>query len=336
MSSTSRGTGRSVSRITGIRTRPVLAAVGGRIRRHMAARLSRLLVALALTIGAVVPSPAAASVVRLPTSQQSAASVVPARGAGPANARSYFGARYYRAGIGRFTTIDPELNVNAALLDPQRWNRYAYVRNNPLRFTDPDGRDIRDFISGALNALGSNMSWGLVPRQATGDLSYQAGQILGDVAALALAAGEGTAGLGAVATGGGLTVLSPAAGPAMVVVAPTGAGVAVVGGAAVVHSVGVGAVATQQLMGRVGDFTRADKAAMDAANARANGGVNKCTNCGQEVVKVGNEKGKTPPGNQLQRHHEPELHKGGNSKSWWNRILCRDCHVDIGRRPDSQ
>jgi RHS repeat-associated protein len=65
---------------------------------------------------------------------------MPVRGA--AHARSYFGARYYRAGIGRFTTVDPELNMKEALPDPQRWNRYAYVRNNPLRYVDPDGRDI--------------------------------------------------------------------------------------------------------------------------------------------------------------------------------------------------
>ena len=54
----------------------------------------------------------------------------------------YFGARYYRAEIGRFTTVDPELNIKGALVDPQRWNRYAYARNNPLRYTDPDGRGI--------------------------------------------------------------------------------------------------------------------------------------------------------------------------------------------------
>jgi RHS repeat-associated protein len=54
----------------------------------------------------------------------------------------YFGARYYRASHGRFTTVDPALNIPAALVDPQRWNRYAYGRNNPLRFLDPDGSDV--------------------------------------------------------------------------------------------------------------------------------------------------------------------------------------------------
>jgi RHS repeat-associated protein len=52
----------------------------------------------------------------------------------------YFGARYYAAKIGRFTTIDPVYTWRDNLADPQRWNRYAYVRNNPLRYVDPDGR----------------------------------------------------------------------------------------------------------------------------------------------------------------------------------------------------
>ena len=53
----------------------------------------------------------------------------------------YFGARYFSAGIGRFTTVDPSLDVEKALVDPQRWARYPYVKNNPLKFIDPDGRD---------------------------------------------------------------------------------------------------------------------------------------------------------------------------------------------------
>lgn len=44
-------------------------------------------------------------------------------------------------GTGRFLSVDPYLDVNKALREPQRWNRYAYVVNNPLRYTDPDGRE---------------------------------------------------------------------------------------------------------------------------------------------------------------------------------------------------
>lgn len=54
----------------------------------------------------------------------------------------YFGARYHASGSGRFTTVDPVLDFKEALVDPQRWNRYTYVRNNPLAFVDPDGRAI--------------------------------------------------------------------------------------------------------------------------------------------------------------------------------------------------
>ena len=106
----------------------------------MAARLIRLLVALGLLLGAALPS-AAAAVVRPPASQETDASPVPDRGADPVNASSYFGARYYRADLGRFTTVDPAITIKENLVDPQRWNRYAYVTNNPLKYTDPDGEN---------------------------------------------------------------------------------------------------------------------------------------------------------------------------------------------------
>jgi RHS repeat-associated protein len=62
----------------------------------------------------------------------------------------HFGARYYASQTGRFTTVDPVLDVEQALVDPQRWNRYTYVRNQPFRYVDPDGRAIEtvwDLIS---------------------------------------------------------------------------------------------------------------------------------------------------------------------------------------------
>jgi RHS repeat-associated protein len=69
----------------------------------------------------------------------------------------YFGARYYRAQSGRFTSVDPVVNVNAALGDPQRWNRYAYAANSPLRNVDPDGRDVK-YANAQLQTLFSQLS----------------------------------------------------------------------------------------------------------------------------------------------------------------------------------
>jgi RHS repeat-associated protein len=50
----------------------------------------------------------------------------------------YFGARYLSAAQGRWTSPDPTLlSVNA--FNPQSWNRYSYVMNNPLLYVDPLG-----------------------------------------------------------------------------------------------------------------------------------------------------------------------------------------------------
>jgi RHS repeat-associated protein len=77
----------------------------------------------------------------------------------------YFGARYYASPLGRFTTVDPVLDQQKALVDPQRWNRYAYVRNNPLRYVDPDGRAIETLwdvfnVGTGLVSLGANVTAG--------------------------------------------------------------------------------------------------------------------------------------------------------------------------------
>lgn len=50
----------------------------------------------------------------------------------------YAQARYYKSAHGRFTSVDP-LYDSADLEIPQSWNRYSYVINNPLRYTDPTG-----------------------------------------------------------------------------------------------------------------------------------------------------------------------------------------------------
>jgi RHS repeat-associated protein len=56
----------------------------------------------------------------------------------PESGLDYFGARYNSSNLGRFISPDP-LTRSAGLRDPQTWNRYAYVTNNPLKFNDPTG-----------------------------------------------------------------------------------------------------------------------------------------------------------------------------------------------------
>lgn len=64
----------------------------------------------------------------------------------------YFNVRYFSGAQGRFTSPDPLLwqdwqhgdkeeqqKFADLIADPQQFNLYAYVRNNPLRYTDPTG-----------------------------------------------------------------------------------------------------------------------------------------------------------------------------------------------------
>ncbi|MFH0971279.1 MAG: RHS repeat-associated core domain-containing protein, partial [Candidatus Micrarchaeota archaeon] len=53
----------------------------------------------------------------------------------------YYGARYYEPEIGRFLQADA---VWGNFEDPLSLNRYVYVKNNPLKYVDPDGRAPED------------------------------------------------------------------------------------------------------------------------------------------------------------------------------------------------
>jgi RHS repeat-associated protein len=52
----------------------------------------------------------------------------------------YFGARYYDHKSYRFNSVDPIVNKEEALSNPQLWNLYVYCKNNPVTHYDPDGR----------------------------------------------------------------------------------------------------------------------------------------------------------------------------------------------------
>ena len=65
----------------------------------------------------------------------------------------FFGARYFSSVQGRFTSVDPGSLGKRHLINPQKWNRYSYTINNPLRYFDPDGMEeieviVRTYIPG--------------------------------------------------------------------------------------------------------------------------------------------------------------------------------------------
>lgn len=64
----------------------------------------------------------------------------------------YFGARYFSAAQGRFASPDLPF-ADQAPANPQSWNLYSYVRNNPLAFVDPTGRSTHTDANGNVVAV---------------------------------------------------------------------------------------------------------------------------------------------------------------------------------------
>ena len=58
-----------------------------------------------------------------------------------------FEARYDASSIGRFMT--PDDGSDQSVGDPQSWNLYAYVRNQPLRYVDPTGHGDQEATAAA-------------------------------------------------------------------------------------------------------------------------------------------------------------------------------------------
>lgn len=67
----------------------------------------------------------------------------------------YFTARYFASSMGRFLSPDPDTGTLIHIMNPQRWNMYAYALNNPLTMTDPTGKDAAAVnFSGMVGGLG--------------------------------------------------------------------------------------------------------------------------------------------------------------------------------------
>ncbi|UOG32735.1 RHS repeat domain-containing protein [Leptospira noguchii] len=62
----------------------------------------------------------------------------------------FFNARYYDPGIARFTSADTIIDGE---FDTQGWNRFSYVKGNPIGAKDPSGHDTVIFLWGPKNSL---------------------------------------------------------------------------------------------------------------------------------------------------------------------------------------
>ncbi len=83
----------------------------------------------------------------------------------------YFGARYYGSTMGRFMSPDPIKLTDERLLNPANTlNLYSYTANNPLKYVDPDGKDITYFYDPGLPAGHAVL---FAYNQATGDSALE-------------------------------------------------------------------------------------------------------------------------------------------------------------------
>jgi RHS repeat-associated protein len=71
-----------------------------------------------------------------------------------------FGARYDSSILGRFMSPDSKMVWQKVLASPQDLNLYSYTINNPLRYSDPDGRDWKEVVDKFVNSLTLKVSFG--------------------------------------------------------------------------------------------------------------------------------------------------------------------------------
>ena len=68
--------------------------------------------------------------------------------------------RYYGSKIGRFGSVDA-LSSSARVEESQTWNRYGYVKDDPINFSDPDGQDPVNIFERITELYGSSCTTGM-------------------------------------------------------------------------------------------------------------------------------------------------------------------------------
>ncbi len=119
----------------------------------------------------------------------------------------YYNARYYNPRLGRFISRDSYLGQDGSYLSR---NRYAYVHNNPLRYTDPSGHFL-NILGGALIGAVVNVAIDVGASLITGeDITWQsvtASAVSGAAGGALIATGVGAGAGMAIIAGGGTALV---------------------------------------------------------------------------------------------------------------------------------
>ncbi len=193
----------------------------------------------------------------------------------------YLRARYYAPYLNRFISPDTIIPDPG---NPQDLNRYSYVRNNPVRYTDPTGHCVFGVDTLVCIAVGGAVVGGIIGYGTQVHRNLQSGMDLGEALRTDISAEPIIKGalLGStIAVGGAYVATALGVG---------GTGAAAAGGAATVAG---GAV---QAAGADGDYT-------NEVAPLANGGYNTLSRAADFGIKSFNALRDAVRGNGLQRHH---------------------------------
>ena len=100
----------------------------------------------------------------------------------------HLGGRVYDAELGRFLSADPFVRDAA---DLQALNRYSYVENNPLSYTDPSGYFLKKLVKGIGRAIGKLLDG---VGHAIKVALQKVGRVFGEIPGLAAAIGAAICG----------------------------------------------------------------------------------------------------------------------------------------------